>query len=158
MGKPAAHGREVTLKYVRDMWLYAGVCATPFCVRRCVGLLDELVGEERPRLLPGVDLGKCAARARDQRPLNSDLTYLQAITRLPPAVCLRIVLLRARLAHLSIVRPVSAASSEAQVAGTSLTASVARVDPHPFQPCRAAESSTASDIVFDHDAQRPLIE
>lgn len=99
-----------------------------------------------------------AARARDQRPLNSDLTFLRAITRLPPAVCLRIVLLRARLAHLPIICPVPAASSEVRVAGTSLTASVARVDPHPFQPCRAAESSTASDIVFDHNTQRPLIQ
>jgi hypothetical protein len=128
----------------------------------CVDVLGCLMGDEWMPLVeeprrPGADLGKrspCALR----RPLNSDLTFLQAIIRLPPAVCLRIVLLRARQAHLSIVRPVSAASSEVRVAGTSLTASVARVDPHPFQPCRAAESSTASDIVFDRTTRQPLIQ
>lgn len=112
--------------------------------------------EEGPRRARGI--WESAARARDQRLLNSDLTFLQAITRLPPAVCLRKVLLRARQTHLSIIRSVSAASSEVRVAGTSLTASVARVDPHPFQPCRASKPSTASDIVFDHNAQQPLIQ
>jgi hypothetical protein len=96
------------------------------------------------------------------RPLNSDLAFLQAITRLPPAVCLRKVLLRARLAHLSIIRPVSAASSEARAAGTSLTASVARVDPilsnlqgrrvqHRVRYCFRPQRPTTTNTVMARD-------
>lgn len=73
--------------------------------------------------------GKCGPSALSAGPnLRTTLTF-QVITRLPPAVCPRKPLLRARSSHLCPPRHLSAASSELSAAGTLAPRRSARVDP-----------------------------